>query len=70
MKRVCIECGLEHTDSADAFCFKCGGKIVEKKEDWEVKTCKICSKKNYLPKSAMNLCDYHYEIYDANEGWN
>ena len=69
--KFCLGCGLRYDYDAPNYCGHCGGKIIDKREGFVYSVCKICGKKIYIPEGAdMHLCDYHWEIYDANEGWN
>jgi len=70
-KRVCPGCGKEKPNVAVRFCQDCGNEFEEVPVNFISSTCKICDRPILVnPDSDMHLCTYHWEIYDANEGWN
>jgi len=68
--KICISCGKDHSQSNEKYCGSCGNKIVEKREDFIRAQCTQCGKPIMAHKNAsMHLCDYHWSVYDAMEGY-
>jgi ribosomal protein L37E len=70
MKKICIKCGKETVNSQDNYCSSCGGKIIEERKDFIKSKCRICGKPIYVHiKATHHFCDYHWSVFDANDGW-
>jgi len=70
MEKICIKCGKEPINSHDKYCSECGNKIVEKRKDFIKSQCRICGKPIMAHINATHhFCDYHWDIFDANDGW-
>lgn len=70
-KRVCPSCGREEKRTLIRFCRDCGLEYEVVPMSYIRSKCKICTRPILTnPNADMHLCNYHWEIYDANEGWN